>query len=345
MAIGQKVCPLEITSPLFSLDAAGIEARLLRKPSLLEAFSVLLPIGLTLLFAYLNSSASMPFAPDFDTFMQGGRGNFTGFYYAYWVLPIFQGLALLSGAHTAYILWSIVNVLCVWFAVRVFGGKTALVMLSYQMLFVCFYGQITGVIVAGLALLWWSQERQRWLLAGIGAALALIKWQMGIPLCLALVLLADTSWYDRLRTLLVVLVITLVSLIIYPGWPLLVMQRLISEPPVRFGDIALWTHVGMVSLLLWLPALLLPMDRGRRYTAICVTVMLAIPYFQQSGLLALFVLPVGWFALIGNITYIYLWDAYSQLQFMIIVPLIAYVWVLWTPFRQWISQRVRVATA
>ena len=75
----------------------------------------------------------------------------------------------------------------IWFAVRVFGGKSPLALLSYQMLFVCFYGQIAGVIVAGLALLWWSLERKRWLLAGIGAALALIKWQMGLPLCAALI--------------------------------------------------------------------------------------------------------------------------------------------------------------
>ncbi|MBI1259491.1 MAG: hypothetical protein GC204_18640 [Chloroflexi bacterium] len=337
-----------MTNPIsyFELDARGIEARLWHKPNLGEAFAVALPIGLTLLFAYLNSSANMPFAPDFDVFIQAARGNFTGFYYTYWSLPIFQGLALLPGAHTAYILWSIINVICAWFAVRVFGGKAAPALLSYQMLFVCFYGQITGVTVAGLALLWWSLERKRWLLAGVGAALALIKWQMGLPLCLGLLLLVDASWYDRLRVLLVILVISLVSLILYPAWPLLVIQRIVVEPPIRFGDISLWQKLGLFSLLLWIPPLLLPLSNGRRYAALCVTVMLAIPYYQQTGLLTLFVLPIGWFALLGNIAYIYFWIRNTQLEFITLVPLLAYIWILWQPLRDWISQRrIRAATA
>ncbi len=332
-------------NPLFELDASTIEARLRQKPSLIEAFSVAFPIGLTLLFAYLNSNNNMPFSPDFDVFIQAARGNFSGFYYTYWSLPIFQGLALLPGAHTAYILWCIVNVLGIWFAVRVFGGKSAPVLLSYQMLFVCFYGQIAGVIVAGLALLWWSLERKRWLMAGVGAALALIKWQMGLPLCAALIVLSDASWYDRLRTVAVVLLITLLSLIVYPAWPLEVIQRIVVEPPIRFGDLSLWQRFGAVSLLLWLPPLLLPLSKGRRYAAICATAALATPYFQQTGLLALFVLPMGWFALLGNLTYVYFWFRDTQLEFVTLVPLLAYLWILWPSLRKLINARLRVATA
>ena len=336
---------MKISRPLFALDPAGIEARLWRKPGLLEAFAVAFPIGLTLLFAFLNSSANMPFAPDFDTYLQAARGNFTGFYYTYWSLPIFQFLAALPGAHTAYILWCVANVLGVWFAARVFNGSAPLVLLSYQTLFVCFYGQIAGITVAGLALLWWGMERQRWLLAGIGAALALIKWQMGIPLCVALVLLADASWYDRLRVLLVVLLVTLVSLLVYPDWIVIVIQRLLGEPPIHFGDISLWAYLGAASLLLWLPPLLLPLSRGRRYAAICAASALALPYFQQTGLLALLALPLGWFPLLGNVSYIYFWIRDTQLGFVAVVPLLAYAWAILPPLWAWISGRVRVATA
>ncbi|MEP7290725.1 MAG: hypothetical protein ABI835_03030 [Chloroflexota bacterium] len=327
--------------PLFVLDADGIEARLLRKPGLLESFALALPIGLVLLFAYLNSNSGMPFAPDFDVYLQAAHGNFTGFYYAYWSLPIFQGLAALPGAHTAYILWCVANVLGVWFAVRVFGGSPPLVLLSYQMLFICFYGQVTGVIVVGLALLWWSLERRRWLLAGIGAALALIKWQMGIPLCVVLVLLADASWYDRWRTLLVVLTTTLISLIAYPDWIIAVVARLIAEPPIRFGDISLWHSTGGLALLLWLPPLLLPMPRGRRYAALCAASALALPYFQQTGLLVLFALPVGWLPLLGNISYLYFWFRNTEMEFVSLVPMAAYLWTVLPPLRDWISQRMR----
>lgn len=329
---------------LFELDPQGIEARLLRKPTLIETFAVAFPIVLALLFAYLNSSAAMPFASDFDFYMRALDGT-SPFYYTYWSLPIFQSLALLPGLHTAYILWCVLNVIGIWFAARVFGGRIAPVLLSYQTLIICFYGQITGITIAGLALLWWSLHRRRWALAGVGAALALIKWQMGIPLCVALVLLADTSWLDRLRTLLVVLTITLISLLLYPGWIVTVLWDVITQPPYRFGDISLWYYVGSVSLILWLPPLLLPMSRGRRYAALCATTALAMPYFQQTGLLALFVLPLGWFGLLGNLAYLYIWFPDAQLGFMIVVPILAYLWTVLPSLRTWLSQFARRAQA
>jgi hypothetical protein len=332
-------------NPLFELDAPGIEDRLRRKPSLIEAFAILFPIALTLGFVYLNSSAQMEYAPDYEIFMRATRGIFVEFYYTYWSLPIFQGLALLPG-HTGFILWGVLNVLGVWFAARVFGGSVPLALLSYQMLFVCFYGQVTGVTVAGLALLWWGLERKRWLLAGIGAALALIKWQMGIPLCVALMLLSDASWYDRLRVMLVVLAITLASLIVYPNWIAAVIARVMSQPPNRFGDISIWVYLGAASLLLWLPPLLLPMSRGRRYAAICVAGALAVPYFQQTGLLTLWVLPLGWLPLLGELPFIYFWARSSRLEFVIVVPVLAYAWILWSPLWEWLRERrVRAATA
>ena len=334
---------MKLPPPLFTLDAAGIEDRLWHKPSRIEFFALAFPVGLIFAFAYLNIHSGMPFSADFNTYMHAARGNFTEFYYAYWSLPFFKGLALLPGIQAAYILWSIVNVLGVWFAARVFGGSAPLVLLSYQTFFVCFYGQVTGIVVAGLALLWWSLERRRWLLAGVGAGLALIKWQMGIPLCVALVLLADVSWYNRLRTLLVVLALVLVSLMVYPNWMAEVIERAIIDPPVRFGDISLWSSLKWGALLLWLPPLLLPMSRGRRYAAICATTALALLYFQQSGLLVLFVLPVGWLALLGNLPYLYFWFRNTEMEFVSLVALVVYVWTLLPPLRGWISQWVRRA--
>lgn len=331
---------MKLNTSRFTLDAAGIEARLFAKPRLPELFALALPIGLVLAFIYLNANMGMPLAPDFNTYMLAARGNFTEFYYAYWSVPLFEGLAQLPGAYTTYTLWSIANVIGLWFAVRVFGGSVPLALLSYQSLFVCFYGQITGVIVAGLALLWWSLERRRWLLAAVGAALALIKWQMGIPLCLALALLADVSWYDRFRVLLALLVLTLVSLLLYPNWIIEVIERVIHQPPIRFGDVSLWNWFKAGVFLLWLPPLLLPMSRGRRYAAICATTALALPYFQQSGLLALFALPLGWFPLLGNLSYLFIWIRNTELEFVSLVPLAAYVWAILLPLRDWFSLRV-----
>ena len=100
------------------------------------------------------------------------------FYYAYWSLPLFNVLNRLP-LPTAFAAWSVLNLLCAWFAVRVFGGKPILVLGSYQMLNILYYGQISGVLAGGLALLWWGILHRKWGAAGFGLLLALTKYPGG----------------------------------------------------------------------------------------------------------------------------------------------------------------------
>jgi hypothetical protein len=233
----------------------------------------------------------------------------------------------------AFLIWAVVNIAGVWFAARVFGGSASIALLSYPMLYSVFYGQITGVIVAGLALLWWGLHRHKAWVAGIGILLAAIKWQMGVPLIIALWIMAEVSWRERLHAVIVPLVVGLASLVVYPLWIIDVLRRLSEQPPVTFGSISLWQYFGALSLLLWLPPLSLPLPKGRRLVAVAAAGALAIPYYQHTGLIALFVLPVGWLGLLGNLGYLYVVLGEIGFAALSVVGLIAYGWALYNRHR------------
>ena len=311
-----------------TLDTESIEDRLRRRVTLLETAALAFPLALALGLVGFGLTAGLPFAPDFDTYLNASINAFDEFYYAYWSVPLFDLLRAIPVPYLAYLIWTALNIAGIFFAARVFGGSAVIALLSYQMLFNTFYGQITGVIIAGLALVWWGLHRDRPLVVGVGMLLAAIKWQMGLPLILMLWLLAETSWRVRWQALILPAVISLLSLVAYPLWPLAVIQRLGAQPPSYHGSIALWHSFGALSLLLWLPPLGLPLPRTQRLVALTAAAALAVPYFQHTGLLALYALPIGWLGLIGNLGYVYVFTGESGLWVVALMPLIAYAWAL-----------------
>ncbi len=110
-------------------------------------------------------------------------------------------------------------------------------------------GQITGIIAGGFALIILGLVIQRWHIAGIGIAIALIKFQLGtIPLC-ALLLLWDTGWINKLKTLFIPSAFFVLSLFLYPAWPYQLVRTIVSNPLIpkeafRSGN-------GLVRLLFY----------------------------------------------------------------------------------------------
>lgn len=194
------------------------------------------------------------------------------------------------------------------------------------------YGNIAGLIVGGLALCWWGLASRKWHVAGLGIALASAKFQTGLTGTLLLPLMADITWRDRLQVMTVPVLIWLASLVIYAGWLLQLMNNLIAHPPNDLASISLWRWLGPWALLLWLPPLLLRLKPGRRLIALAAAMGLALPYFQQTDLLFLLAMPVGWVGLLGNLGYfmgVYGWVA---LQMLAILPLTVYVLSLLSGF-------------
>lgn len=312
------------------LDASSEEQpSIFRRPTLFEAFAILFGIAFMIGLNYLNANVSPNiFAPDFGIYLRSVQGDYTGFYYAYWSLPLYMPFVALNDIHLSLVIWTTLNVLGIFFAARVLGGKAAIALLSYQMLAVIYHGQIVGIIIGGWALYIYLLQRNKPLLAGVGAVLALTKPQLGVPLILAAALVADVSWKDRIVSSLLPWAALLLSLLAYGNWPLEVWERVQAEPPIALGSITLWDYIGAWSLLLWLPAILLPMKPKQRLIAIAAASSLAVPYYQQTGLLALYALPTGYLGLLGNLGYLNLFVGWDGLEALMIVPILAYGWVV-----------------
>lgn len=309
--------------PHFDLSPGQMDTRLSARITGLEFFVLALQLLLLAGYTYLDMTGGVRAFSDYYNFVNPG-----GFYYGFWMMPVIQGLNLLP-SHLNVILWALFNLVGVWFAARVFGANVPLAIGSFQMLYVMFYGNLVGIAVGALGLMWWALYHRHITLAGVAFLIACTKFQVGVPIGLTLLLLAEVTWFDRLRVGLVVLIGVAISLLIYPNWPITVYEWFNTAPPNTTGSISLWRWIGPASLILWIPPLFLKMPTGYRLVAIVTTLALAVPYFQQTDLLALFVLPIGGLPLLGNLGYpLFIAARWSGLRWLVIVPILSFIWVI-----------------
>jgi hypothetical protein len=313
-----------------------IDQRLTARLTRWELFAITMNLAMVGVFVWLHTQGQIAY--DYHDYINAVHGDFSHYYYGYWFLPVFSLLAKLP-VPMGYILWCIANILCLFFAARAFGGITPAVLLSYQMFYSLYYGQINCILIGGLTLLWWGMAHRRWYLAGLGLLIACTKFQIGMTLGVFLLLLADNSFRDRLRVLIVPSIIITLSLFIYPLWPLKTLATLQSSPLNTLGNLTLWRWIGPAALLLWLPPLLLPLPRQKRLVALAATTALAIPYFQQADLLGLFILPIGWLVLLGNLGYLFYAFQWQILQALVVIPLLVYAAIIIPALREQLSSR------
>lgn len=214
------------------------------------------------------------------------------------------------------------------FASRVFGGKSWLVLLSYQMFHLDYYGQATGLLAAGLAMMTWGIANKRWLAAGIGFTLAASKLHTGFLLAILIILVLPVTWRGRIKILAVPFFIGLLSVIGYGSWPLDLLVRLQNHPANADASISLWRWIGPAALLLLLPPLIVRRPWAVKLVGVAAALPLALPYFQQADLLLYFIFPLGWLPLIGNLGYLIYWQGWEALQMLVIFPVILYLIVL-----------------
>jgi len=319
--------------------ADAIDSRLRKPPSRLEAFALAFAIVAIGLAVWVQDQLFViPF--DYNVYFLAAGGTLTRYYYAIWILPLFKLWAVLPFTW-GYVVWALLSIPCIYFAGRIFGGPTTLTLISFQMLYGLYMGQITSLLVFGLALGWWGLAHRRWHLAGLGFWLASTKFQIGLPFGFLLWLTADISWRDRLRVLILPACLSLLSLILYPGWPQNLVARLQIAPPYDWASISLWQWIGPAALLFWLPPLFIPMDRGKKFLSLVAAIPLTMPYFQQADLLALFVLPVGWLPVIlGNLGYLFFKYNFQALKFLSIVPLSIYLGAILPAIYIWMRAHI-----
>lgn len=327
----------------FEWGQAGqvVDKRLWQRVSLVELFALALCFGMVGIFAWYQSQGKA-FSYDFETYLLAGNGDLEVHYYAFWILPVFRILAALPLA-LSFVLWNLLNVLGVFFASRILGGEKrwVLALLTYQMFYVLYYGNIVGILIGGLALLWWGLTHNRWHVAGLGLIVALTKYQLGISFGFIYLLVTEISLRNRLKVLVVPLITLLLSLLIYPFWPLESLHIILTNPPNSLGNISLWQWIGPFALALWLPPLFLPISAHQRLVALAATATITLPYFQQTDLLALFVLPLGWLPLAGNLGF-YLFAKYNWQGFAVLalIPLFVYLRIIGPHMFSWLRKKI-----
>jgi hypothetical protein len=139
---------------------------------------------------------------------------------------------------------------------------------------------------------------------------------------------AGVSWRDRWRVLPIPMLGLFLSFLLYGFWPPELLLALQNNPPESSGSVSLWRWLGPAALLLWLPPLLLPLDRDKRLLGLAASTALTLPYFQQTDLLALFILPTGWLPLLGNLGYLLPFYGWTVMSFLVVVPLTLYLAVI-----------------
>lgn len=315
----------KLTNSSIFISPEILSARIKTKPSLGEFFGLMMAVGILMIFSILRYQQEW-ITYDFDNYIGAPLGIYVEFYYHYWIIPILSIFEKLPGV-SGYVVWGLINIFGVWFAARVFSSRPGFVLLTYQMFYALSYGQITGILLGGLAFFWWALINNKWILAGLGLLIASTKFQIGIPIGLTLILLVETSWKNRLQTLVIPLGITILSLILYPLWPLdLVDAILYSDPPDAQGSIALWQWIGPWALLLWIPPITIKYPKEQRRLLLISATCLALPYFQQTDLLVLFAFPIHWgYILLGNLGYLFIEYQWKMLPILSIIPMMIYI--------------------
>jgi hypothetical protein len=299
-----------------------MDDRIKKRIQPLELFGLLFGLGLAGIIYHYNSAGNTAIV-DLSAYLRAGHGDYRYYYYAFWFLPIFHILDRLPFL-LAYMIWTSVNLLGVWFAARVFGGRSVLALLSYQMFYLIFYGQISGLLIGALGLLAWAVTHKRWDLAGFAFLVSATKPQTGALIGIFILLCAPITWRERLRILPIPAAGMLISLIVYPNWIFQLVQTWQEQPANAFGSISLWQWFGPYCLVLWLPIFLMKMKPEVKFRMLVTASMLALPYFQQADLLALFVLPCGWLPLLGNLGYLMVFRGWDVLPWLVLIPLMDY---------------------
>jgi hypothetical protein len=162
---------------------------------------------------------------------------------------------------------------------------------------------------------------------------------LGLPLILAIALTADTAWKNRVFSTFATFIVLALSLLAYGMWLPGLLDRLQHAPPNAVASITLWQYSGALAALLWLGVFVPHLDRQQRLTLVAATSALALPYYQHTGLLTLFMFPVGYLGLLGNIAYAQIFMDWAGVRLSVVVPLLAYGWLLWQAYHNWHKQQ------
>lgn len=216
---------------------------------------------------------------------------------AAWLRPILTPFALLPG-RWGYLAFNAASLLMLVYSAAVLQQRPTWrvipLLLSAQVMWILWWGQIDAVAVLGLALALLAGNRQSWALMALGLALVLTKPHLALVPGVFL-------WWQlgrgRWKCVLALAGLVAVSLVVWGPWPLWIVQGMAQKAGDRtFGS---WNaSIGWLALPLLVPAALVPLDRPKRLLALTATGLLISPYLPYYSTVILLCFTLPWWAVL-----------------------------------------------
>lgn len=232
------------------------------------------------------------------TYGPAGRGQFVEAYiprnprFAIWLFWLFARLPW----KWDYLAIMAASILILLPTVQMASGRYWKVFLSFPFIWLLGYGQIDAFIALGFALSWWTLAQKRYWLMGVGFALAcMLKPQLGLFAILYLWLLVPNR--EKWKPLIIPTVLVLLSLLQWGwDWPLRWGRATLEQTSIleaNWANASPFQVFGVWGLLVWIPVLLIPMDRLARLRCILAATAFSLPYFPAYEMLFFLIFPVS----------------------------------------------------
>jgi hypothetical protein len=221
-----------------------------------------------------------------------------------------------------------------------FGGKPIPLLLSAQMFWVLWWGQLEGWAILALVFGWIGMTRQSWTWTFFALALGAFKPQVGF---IPVLFLWAFSGRDKWKAAGLLAVVFVLTLIIWGPWPVWYLQGMLASRFVESHADTVRASLGAIALPLFLPALLFPLSRYQRLLALAATAQLVSPYLPYYSTVILWVFDLPWLfvplAFLGyfpaQIGATLAWQGY------VIFPALILAWLYWPIARAWWQNRVK----
>jgi hypothetical protein len=214
-------------------------------------------------------------------------------------LAVFMAPFVALPGRAGYIVFMAFSLAMIAISTKNLGGKLIPILLSAHMMWILWWGQIEAWGVLAFVLAWYALKNKIWPAMLLALVLASFKPQISFIPVLAM------WWWsgkDRWKSMSGMVLLFLASLFVWGPWPVWYWQGI-------FGFVGNQHHgpwnasLGLWAVPLYLPALLLPMNREQRLIALTATTYICSPYmpYYSSILLFSFIIP-GWtylFAFLG----------------------------------------------
>jgi len=190
---------------------------------------------------------------------------------------------------TSYLIFSAVSIGIMWWSARRLGGYPFVLLASGTFLWILWLGQIDPLPALGLALAWWSLQKERRILVGLGLLLLATKPQLGGFAILAL------AWWGGWRTLIIPAIAAGASFLIYGlDWPL---RWLTYTPQTMFGGNA-WFYIAPTWLLVSVLGVFFIRGRREQLQYVIAATLAGAPFLGAYSYFALLLFPMRWWEIV-----------------------------------------------